>query len=217
VAVFCLLHGAWHDGSCWDEVAAALRRRGHLAFAPDLPLHDPGAGYDARVRPALDALDGVDRDVVVVGHSMAALYAPAVAAARPGSLLVHLCPGLTAVRPEFPWPPTGPDGTCAWDAGAAIAAMYARLTPARARALAARLCPMAPGSGERPHVLRRDLPTRFVYAAEDELLDPAAQRALARERLGVEPIEIAGGHFPMAEDPEALAALLDRLAADQVR
>ena len=26
---------------------------------------------------------------------------------------------------------------------------------------------------------------------------------MAREVLGVEPIEIPGGHFPMAEDPEA--------------
>jgi hypothetical protein len=30
--------------------------------------------------------------------------------------------------------------------------------------------------------------------------------------LGIQPIEIPGGHFPMAEDPKALADLLDRLA-----
>ena len=34
---------------------------------------------------------------------------------------------------------------------------------------------------------------------------------MARELLGVEPIEIPGGHFPMLEDPERLAELLDRL------
>jgi len=32
--------------------------------------------------------------------------------------------------------------------------------------------------------------------------------------FGIEPIEISGGHFPMAEDPEALADLLDRLARE---
>ena len=37
---------------------------------------------------------------------------------------------------------------------------------------------------------------------------------MARELLGVEPIEIPGGHFPMLEDPEALAELLDRLARE---
>jgi pimeloyl-ACP methyl ester carboxylesterase len=51
-----------------------------------------------------------------------------------------------------------------------------------------------------------------VIAADDELFDPSSERAAARERLGVEPIEIPGGHFPMAEDPFALAALLDQLA-----
>jgi hypothetical protein len=37
---------------------------------------------------------------------------------------------------------------------------------------------------------------------------------MARELLGIEPIEIAGGHFPMVEDPEALAGVLDRVARE---
>jgi pimeloyl-ACP methyl ester carboxylesterase len=35
---------------------------------------------------------------------------------------------------------------------------------------------------------------------------------MAREQLRVEPIELPGGHFPMVEDPERLAEVLDRLA-----
>jgi hypothetical protein len=31
--------------------------------------------------------------------------------------------------------------------------------------------------------------------------------------LAIEPIEIAGGHFPMVEDPAALAELLDRVGS----
>ena len=54
--------------------------------------------------------------------------------------------------------------------------------------------------------------TVLIYAADDELFEPAWERFMARELLGVEPIEIPGGHFPMAEDPDALAELLDRLA-----
>ncbi|HEX5820126.1 MAG TPA: hypothetical protein VFY30_00005, partial [Solirubrobacterales bacterium] len=52
----------------------------------------------------------------------------------------------------------------------------------------------------------------LIYTTEDELFEPAWERFMARELLGVEPIEIPGGHFPMAEDPEALAELLDRVA-----
>jgi pimeloyl-ACP methyl ester carboxylesterase len=214
VATFCLLHGAWHDGSCWEPLVRSLEALGHESVAPDLPFHDPRTGFEDRVRPALEAIDGVADPVVVVGHSMASDYAPLVAAARPGSLLVHLCPGLGPLRKGFPFPAKRPDGTCVWEPQAAVDAMYRRLPPATARALAQRLRPMAPAAGERPAADFPELPRVVIYTADDELFDPASQRTLAREELGVEPIEIPGGHFPMAEDPDALAALLDRLARE---
>jgi pimeloyl-ACP methyl ester carboxylesterase len=54
----------------------------------------------------------------------------------------------------------------------------------------------------------------LVYAADDEFFEPSWERFMAREVFGIEPIEIPGGHFPMAEDPVALAALLDRVARE---
>jgi hypothetical protein len=213
MATLCLLHGAWHDGSCWEQVVESLNSHGHDATAPDLPFHDPRAGFADRIRPALGAIEGVAGAVVVVGHSMASAYAPAVAAARPGTLLVLLCPGLGSVREGFPWPPTGPDGTSVWDVQTAIDAMYPRLAPAKALALAQRLRPMAPAPDEPPLVRNPDLPTVIVYAADDELFEPSRERSIARDLLGEEPIEIGGGHFPMAEDPRALGDLLDRLAS----
>ncbi len=33
---FVLVHGAWHGGWCWRDVAAALRRRGHAVYTPTL-------------------------------------------------------------------------------------------------------------------------------------------------------------------------------------
>ena len=53
-----------------------------------------------------------------------------------------------------------------------------------------------------------------IAAVDDEFFEPEWERFVAREMLGVEPIEIPGGHFPMAEDPEALAEVLDRLARE---
>jgi uncharacterized RmlC-like cupin family protein len=61
------------------------------------------------------------------------------------------------------------------------------------------------------------VPTALVYAAADELFEPAWEQYMAAHVLGLEPIEIAGGHFPMLEDPDGLAALLDRLAHDLAR
>jgi pimeloyl-ACP methyl ester carboxylesterase len=222
VATFCLIHGAWHDGSCWEPVVRRLQARGHDAVAPDLPLHDPDAGFEERVGPALHALAGTAGAVVVVGHSQGSAYASLVAAARPVSLLVHLCPRLGGFaqppgapgtfREGFPFPADRPDGTSAWDAEAATGAMYRRLPPETARALAQRLRPTASPAGEYPLTGHPDIPTALVYAADDEIFEPAWERFMARELLDVEPIEIPGGHFPMAEDPDALADLLDRLA-----
>jgi pimeloyl-ACP methyl ester carboxylesterase len=54
----------------------------------------------------------------------------------------------------------------------------------------------------------------LIYATDDEIFEPAWERFMAREVLDVESIEIAGGHFPMIENPEALADLLDRLVRE---
>jgi len=212
VAAFCLVHGAWHDAACWDRMTEPVRAAGHEVVAPDLPFHDPATTFDERLAPALQAIAALADPIVVVGHSMGAGYAPAIAAARVGSLVVQLCPGLGPLREGFPWPPTRADGTSAWERDAALAALYPRLDPAEARRLADRLRPMAGAAGGRPRGLRAQ-PSIIVIAREDELFEPSSERAAARQRLGVEPIEIPGGHFPMAEDPEALAALLVGLAA----
>ena len=224
MATFCLIHGAWHDSSGWAPVTAALRARGHEAVAPDLPLHDPVAGFEERARPAIDALGGVSGPVVVVGHSMASAYAAIVAEARGVALLVHLCPRLggfdeppgapARFREGVPFPADRPDGTSAWDPETAIVALYGRLPPETARELAWKLRPMAQPPGEFPLPGHPGVPTVLIYAADDEIFEPAWERFMAHELLGIEPIEIPGGHFPMAEDPEALAALLDRVAAE---
>jgi pimeloyl-ACP methyl ester carboxylesterase len=223
VATFCLIHGAWHGPSCWDQLVPRLAERGHDVVAPDLPLHDPQAGYAERIRPALDALDGVDGPVVIVGHSQATTYSSLVAAAEPDAVLVHLCPRLGGFEPPpgapdtfregLPFPADRPDGTSVWDEDTAMAAMYSRLPPEAARALAQGLRPMAMPKDPYPLGTHPDNPTVLIYAAEDELFEPAWQRFMARELLGIEPIEIPGGHFPMVEDPGALAELLDRITA----
>jgi pimeloyl-ACP methyl ester carboxylesterase len=92
--------------------------------------------------------------------------------------------------------------------------MYPRLAPATARALTRRLRPMAAPADGSPVGDHPDVPTAFVYATDDEFFAPASQRSIARGTLGIEPIEIPGGHFPMVEDSDALAHLLDRLALE---
>ncbi|WP_462203387.1 hypothetical protein [Frankia sp. CcWB3] len=42
----------------------------------------------------------------------------------------------------------------------------------------------------------------IVCATGDELFDIESERAGARTSLGVEPVEIPGGHLPMLEAPD---------------
>jgi pimeloyl-ACP methyl ester carboxylesterase len=223
VSFFCLIHGAWHEPSCWDELTPRLKERGHAVVAPDLPLQDPEAGFDERIQPALKAIDGVDGPLVIVGHSQGTAYSSLVAAAKPGAVLVHLCPRLGGFEPPpggpkpfrdgIPFPETGADGTSVWDEDVAMEVLYGRVPLPRATMLAGRLRPMAMPQGDYPLPAHPENSTVLIYAAEDELFDPDWERFMARELLGVESIEIPTGHFPMVEDPDALAELLDRAAS----
>ena len=224
VTTFCLIHGQWHDGSCWGSIVGRLRARGYDAVAADMPFDDPRAGYEERARPALDALDGLEGPIVVVGHSIASAEAALVAAERGPALLVYVCPRFgtfaappdapAVFRPDFPFPPRDGDGRSVWTREGAIGEMYARLPLETARELAERLRPGAPAVGDYPLSQHPDLPTALIYAADDEFFTPEWERFVASELLGVEPIEIPGGHFPMVEDPDLLADVLDRLASD---
>jgi pimeloyl-ACP methyl ester carboxylesterase len=222
VATFCLLHGAWQDSSCWRLLEQRLEAMGHTTVAPDLPLDDPEAGYLERARPAIEGLEGVDGEVVVVVHSQSSALGPLVVTERPVSVLVYLCPRMGGIdlpegaprpfREGFPFPPTGESGSSEWDPAAAIDAMFSRLPPDRAKAMADRLRPMAMPPDGYPLRRHPDVETALIYAAGDEIFEPAFERFVARELLGIDPIEVSGGHFQMVEDPDRLATLFDDIA-----
>jgi pimeloyl-ACP methyl ester carboxylesterase len=222
VATFCLIHGNWHDGACWAPVAERLRERGYDVVAPDMPFDDPRLTFEERAGPAVDALEGVD-DALVVGHSVASAEAPIVAAARDAALVVYLCPRFGSFEPApgapaafqetLTFPPRAADGRMTWEPETAIAEMYGRLAPETARELASKLRPSASPVGDYPLAEHPNVPAALVYGSYDEFFRPEWERFVAREMLGVDPIELATGHFPMAEDPDALTDVLDRLAA----
>lgn len=187
--------------------------------APELPYDDPQTTYAERAEPACTALADAADPVVVVGHSLAAGYAPLVAAAIAGSSLVYLCPApvgpfaqtgapMPSTREGFTFPPNGPDGNSRWDPEEAIAAMYPRLPVETARALAARLKPGSSPKDAYPLAAPPNVATTFIYARHDECFDPAWSTWVARRVAGVEPVEIDTGHFAMLEAPETVAEQL---------
>lgn len=100
---FILVHGAFENGTCWEDVAAQLRAEGHDVVAPDLPgspgegtAHDQVTFQDA-ARTVTDIIDASDAPVVLVGHSNGGMVVTQAAADRPGRV-AHLV-YLTAFRP----------------------------------------------------------------------------------------------------------------------
>lgn len=88
---FVLVHGAWHDGHCWAEVAGALVRAGHRVGAPTLAGHGPGARRDVShadcSRGVVEYIVQADLDeVVLVGHSFGGSVVQSVAEAIPARL-----------------------------------------------------------------------------------------------------------------------------------
>jgi pimeloyl-ACP methyl ester carboxylesterase len=221
-----LVHGAYHGSWCWEPLREVLEGRGHRVVAVDLPISDPGLGAseyaDVVVRAMRDATDPI-----VVGHSMAGLVIPLVAARRPVRRLVFLAaflpqPGLSvndqrereAIDGQVPpttaeWTALGDD---VWMVGPNTATeLFYHDVPAATVAWAvARLRPQAYRvmSEVTPRETWPAVDVAGIVCADDRALNPEWARSAYRERLGVTPAELPGGHPPFLTRPAELADLL---------
>jgi pimeloyl-ACP methyl ester carboxylesterase len=217
VSVFALVHGAWHGGWCWERLAPELERAGHDVVAPDLPCADPSAGLHAYVQTVARAIDGAGDDVVLVGHSLAGLVIPLVAAARPVARLVLLAallpePGRSLadqLRADKGILLAAPDRRDRWTEAAATAAFYTECEPDTARQAFARLRPQAAAPQVEPSPLTAwpDVEAEYVVCTRDRMVSPEYGRRAAAER-GIPVRELASDHSPMLSHPQALAAVL---------
>ncbi|MGH2841030.1 MAG: alpha/beta hydrolase [Solirubrobacteraceae bacterium] len=223
---FALVHGAWHGPWCWERLFEPLRERGLGGVAVDLPCEDPDAGLEACAAAICAALDGVDDEVVLVGHSLGGLPLSLVPARRPVRRIVYLSAFVPlagqSMADQFA---SSPDPILLFDAGlreidemgrsrwvdaeATLPVMYGDLCEQDARWAFARLRAQGSRSQVEPHPAALPaVPVTSLVCGDDRIVNPAWSRRVARERLGVEPVELATGHFPMISAPEALAEAL---------
>jgi pimeloyl-ACP methyl ester carboxylesterase len=86
---FILIPGLWLDGSSWEQVVPVLEKAGHRAHPITLPGMESKSADRSEVtlRDHVDAVvaavDAVDGEVVLVGHSAGAAIAHAALDARP--------------------------------------------------------------------------------------------------------------------------------------
>jgi pimeloyl-ACP methyl ester carboxylesterase len=208
VATFALIHGG--GGSAWDWhlVAAELSERGHEPVAVDLPSDDESAGWwdyaDAVVRAVGDR-----GDVVVVGHSLGGFTAPLVCARIHVDLLVLVAAMIPSPGELFAdwWANTGYEESGYDDA------FYHDVSPDLAAEARRRSRPEAARAFHEPWPLEAwpGTPTRYLLCRDDRMFPAEWARRHARERLGIEPEEMDGGHYISLSRPLELA---DRLAAN---
>ena len=227
---FALVHGAWHGAWCWDRLVPEIEAAGHAAVAMDLPAEDWSAGCLGTARVVAAALDGVDGDVVVVGHSLGGVIIPVVAALRRVRRLVFLCaliPRLGMTMDQVfdqekdlfvPGYGTGQvtygDGSTSWDPRAAIYAFFHDCEPTVARWAASMLRRQVWATTQEPCLLTSwpSVPASSILCWDDRCISAQWARRAARDWLGAEAIELPGGHSPMLSRPAALARALVSLA-----
>lgn len=228
MTTFALVHGAWHSASSWEYLEPLLRRHGHDVVSMNLPSEDACASFDTYADVVCAALERCDDDVQLVGHSMAGHTIPLVAARRPIRRLVYLCALLPAVgraladqlgdQPNMlnPLWNTGFDETGqTWiDRELARVLFYHDCADSVAETALDRLRPQATYLAGSPFSLDRFPNTNCssVVCSDDRMVSPSWSKSVARERLGTEVIEIAGGHSPFLSRPAALAEVLLSLA-----
>ena len=217
MATYALIHGAGDVGWYWHLVAAELRGRGHEVVAPDLPCEDESAGLSDYADVVLEAIGG-RRDLVVVAQSFGGYTAPIVCAQAPAELMVLVAgmvpsPGETAAEmfaatgySEALAEAGGPDA-----ADDPVAVFYHDVPADLAGEALARGRDQAEAPAAEPYPLAAwpDVPTRYMLCRDDRIFPAAWSRRVARERLGLEPDEIAGGHCPALSRPGELAGRLE--------
>src|SRR4051794_18654819 len=218
MATFVLIHGAGDVGWYWHLVAAELHARGHEAISPDLPCDDDSAGLPEYADTVAGAV-GDRTDVIVVAQSAGGFTAPLVCDRVPVELLVLVAPMIPAPAeaPADYWTHTDYDREAREHFDDPIALFYQDVPPELAAEALRRSRTQAETRLAEPSPLRAwpDAPTRVLACRDDRLLPLGFLRRVARERLGIVPDEIDGGHTPALSRPGELADRLHAYAAQQ--
>ncbi len=214
MATFLLVHGAGDSSFYWHLLTPELEEAGHTCVAPDLPEGETTLEEYADALAAL--VDKALRPLVVVGQSFGAFAATLVADRLAADLLV-LVAGMAPRAGESPddwWAATGYADSGAPTDLSEREVFYHDVPDAVVAEAEAHA-----GSGEltgldQPFPAWRDLPTRFVLGTEDRFFPAPWLRAVVRDRLGIDPDELPGGHCLALSRPTELATLLTSYVLD---
>lgn len=98
MSTYMLIHGAWHGAWCWEKIIPFLERAGHRVITIELPGHGEDqtpisdVTLDVYTNRVVAAIDELDQEVILVGHSMGGIVVSQAAEYRPNRIksLVYL-------------------------------------------------------------------------------------------------------------------------------
>jgi pimeloyl-ACP methyl ester carboxylesterase len=221
MATYVLIHGAGSDSWYWHLVAPELRERGHDVVAVDLPCDDDSAGLPEYTDTVVAAI-GAREKPILVAQSLAGFTAPLVCERVPVALMVLVA--AMVPRPGEPgsewWLNTGHaqaqremaerEGWVA-ELGDSVALFLHDVPPAVAAESAHHVRPQSGTPLVKPWPLDvwPDVPTRFLLCRDDRFFPANFMRRVVRERLGITPDEMDGGHLPALAHPQELVERLE--------
>jgi pimeloyl-ACP methyl ester carboxylesterase len=223
MATYVLIPGAGSDSWYWHLVAPELRARGHDVVTPDLPCEDDSAGLSEYADTVVNAV-GDRTDLVVVAQSMGGFTAPLVCDRLPVRLMI-LVAAMVPSPGESPgdwWANTGHaqarreqaerDGSPI-DGGFDVKATFFHDVPTDVvdEAFARGQLGQSDAPFQKPWPLDAwpDVPTRFLLCRDDRFFPAEFLRRVVRERLGITPDEMDGGHLPALSHPKDFAERLE--------
>jgi pimeloyl-ACP methyl ester carboxylesterase len=227
MATFVLIPGAGSDSWYWHLVVPELRDHGHDVVAMDLPCDDDSAGLEEYTDTVLDAI-GDRTDLVVVAQSLGGFTAPLVCDRVPVDLMV-LVAAMVPAPGESPgewWANTGHDQARREQAerdgrpeGEDFDPFYVflhDLPPDVAAEQSTRVRNQSGRPFEKPWPLAAwpEVPTKFLLCRDDRFFPAEFMRRVVRQRLGITPDEMEGGHLPALAHPKELANRLEAYRAE---
>jgi pimeloyl-ACP methyl ester carboxylesterase len=219
-ATYVLIHGAGDSAFYWHLLAPELRERGHEVVAMDLPCDDELAGLSDYTDTVVQAI-GDRTQLVVVAQSFGAFTAPLVCARVQVELMV-LVAGMVPLSGERgeDWSANTGFEQAAPEQGAEdnseIAVFYHDVAPELAAEAMSKGRDQAETPGLEPWPLNAwpDVPTEYLLCRDDRFFPAEWMRGVVRERLGITPDEIDGGHCPALSRPRELAERLEAYRAE---
>ena len=212
-----LVHGAWADGSSWNEIIGPLLSKGLNVLAAPIPLTSLSDDVAALDR----ALERIDGPVVLVAHAYAGAVIAATTNERVQSLvfIAALAPdeGETVAevfyrdKPHPEAPQLAPDAHgLIWMPQEAFGEAFSQhASPERAALFAATQRPIAVAciQEKAPRPAWKEKPSWYLLAEEDRMINPATQLFMA-QRMGARIRSARVDHTPLATAPELVSEVI---------